>query len=359
MKQKDFLDDIKCISERVSILNYHKYKLLDKELSVAYQQSYMKWNQPLSSFGQNSGDDDQVKANLHIHLANSIYSYFYCPGTTDKATALDGTVLTAMPSQHEREKTIKLLSAANSTKDGLDYIWTVYAMDANGTAFVTKNKEVRSLVPGQWEFFNTAENSLKVGSVVNIKTTREDTTMQPVFYHVKGQQLISQQAEYVRIYFNTNFDGALVLVREITRVFNHYKLPFLFKCLNHPDLFNRTDSAVLYLSKSDFQFGSNLLRMILPKVQPFLKTEVPLFTWMIVPGVSFSEDPGNGQSFGMSRCNMLAEGIVTAFTKDIKEGLPLVTEILKVFKKNGISTNQIYLKPNSQFPYNFSKLNAQ
>jgi len=358
MKQKDFLDDIKSIAERVDILNYHKYKLLDKELYVAYQQSYMKWNQPLSSFGQNSGDDDQVKANLHLHLANSIYSNFYCPGTTNKISGEDATVLTVMPSAAEREKTIKLLSAVNNTKNGLDYVWTVYLMDGNGTAFVAKNGEARALVPGQWEFFSPTDTSLKVGVVVNIKITREDTTMQPVFYHVKGQYMVSQQAEFVRIYFNTNFDGALILVDGISRVFNHYKLPFLFKCLNHPDLFNRTDSAVLYLSKQHFRFGSDLLRTILPKVKPFLKQEVPLFTMMIIPGVSFSEDPGNGQSFGMSRCNMLAEGIVNAFVKDIKGGLSQMTEILKVFGKNGITTSQIYLKPNSQFPYNFSKITS-
>src|ERR1700742_4363104 len=135
MKQKDFLNDVRSIAERVEILNYHKYKLLDKELYVAYQQSYMKWNQPLSSFGQNSCDDDQAKTNLHLHLANSIYSDFYCPGTTNKTSGHDATVLTVMPSAEEREKTIKLLSAANNTKDGLDYVWTVYSMDANGTAF--------------------------------------------------------------------------------------------------------------------------------------------------------------------------------------------------------------------------------
>jgi hypothetical protein len=357
MSTTSFLPTLAAISAQVTVLNEHTYRLRDQELPVTHQQSYTKWHQPLHHFGQNSGDESQCRSNLQQQLAQALYGTFYCAGSTEPGPA--PLVGQPLPPQAEREQHMARLSAANSTADGFDPQWTVYSVDSYGNAFVSKNGQLRQLMPKQWEFMNADETSLQVGAVVRLRISREDKTVQPVFYHVRGTELVSQQAEFVRIYFNTTFDGAELLVREITRTFNHYRLPFMFKCLNHPGLFTRTDSAVLYLSKFDLRFASRLLRPILDKLTPHLKPEVPLFTKMLRPGVSFSEDPGNGQSFGMSRCTLLAEAIVGAYYKQMGAGEGQLAEIRRTFDRNGLDVEHLYRNPNSHLSYPFAALAAE
>lgn len=355
MKMNDYSTDIRSIADKVKIVDDETYAIMDQVFPVRQTQAYTKWTQPLNSFGSNTGDTQQMKVNLRKQLIDALYSNFYCRDSVEAIRKADKKTEPKI-NDVEHKKTIAILSQLNATTDRTDTFWKVYSIDPNGTCYVQKNGEVRCLMPNEWEFSDKNETHLKIGSVVHLKIKREDTAIQSVFYHVKSRELISQQAELIRIYFNTTFEGAYVLVKEITTIFNHYRMPFMFKCLNHPDLFTRADSAVLYLDKSQFFFGSKLLSMILPKFRPLLKNEVPLFTYKLLPGLSFSEDPGNNQSFGMHCCSLLADGIINAFEKELDSDDKKYSEILKTFQRNGVDINKIYLKPNSKFPYDFSML---
>jgi hypothetical protein len=354
MSTPSFSQALTDIASQVAVVDEYTYRLRGQNYPVTYQQAYTKWHQPLQHFGQNSGDDGQARLNLQNRLAQVLYSTYYCTGRTD-APELASTVL---PPAAAREQSMARLSAANQTADGFDPAWTVYSVDGHGTAFVSKNGYLRQLVPGQWEFANPAETNLQVGAVVKLKMSREDKAMQPVFYHVRGRELVSQQAEFVRVYFHTTFTGAEQLVRGITGTFNRYRLPFLFKCLNHPDLFTRTDSAVLYVSKFDFRLAARLLQPILNEMQPELQATVPLFTRELRPGVSFSEDPGSGQSFGMNRCSLLAEALLSAHYKQLDSPEGQLAEIRRLLTKNGLDEQHLYRNPNSHLPYDFSLLHA-
>lgn len=355
-KKYTFLSDIQAISDKVQIVDDYTYKILDREFPVTYQHPYTSWNQPITLFGQNTGEEQQNRINLQNQLAGAIYSFFYCPGRTDMEQYQEDNHLNNMPSKAARNEYIKLLSAANKTEEGVNPYWTVYSIDTYGNGFVTKNGEIRYLTPNEWEFMNKSETQMKVGSIVNLKIKKEDTTIQEVFYHVKAAELLSQQASFVRIYFNTNFEGAKLLVEEITSRFNFYKIPFGFKCLNHPDLFRRTDSAVLYLDKAFFRISSKILSMFIDDMQPFLKPDVPLFSLPLMPGMSFAEDPGAGQSFGMSRANIIAKGLISAFQKERNEPTRKLEEVLSTIEKNGLQIEKMHLKSNSHFPYDFSLL---
>ena len=132
----------------------------------------------------------------------------------------------------------------------------------------------------------------------------------------------------------------------------------MFKCTNHPDLYNRADGAVLYVLRKQFRITTQLIRKIMVKVKPFLKTEVPLFTKRLAPGLSYAEDPGFNQSFGMSRSQIIAEGIVNAYQLRRSNQTAQFNEILKAFKEHGLDINKTHLKPNSHWEYDFNFLNA-
>jgi len=358
MSKNHFYQDIKSIVEKTKIIDAQTFRIFDNDFHIAYKHPYMKWNQPLNVFGQNFGEEKKVQSNLTSQIASALYSSFYCTGRTDITSYDQVQKISNYPTKEEREITTHELSQLNQTKESENPLWRVYSIDQNGTAYVTKNGQVRYLVPNHWSFNNPSDKQLKLGTLVNIKLAKEDTKIQEVFYHVKSEQIVSQQAGYIRIYFNTNFEGAKVLVKQITSQFNKYQVPFLFKCLNHPNLYNRSDSAVLYVNRAYFKIAFQLLHLLIPKLTPFLKKEVPLFSLPIAQGVSFSEDPGDGQSFGMSRCKILSEALVEAFNKNknnAKEKLEIVEGYLK---KNGLDIENMHLKPNSQFPYDFTLFNS-
>src|SRR5436305_14389954 len=56
-----------------------------------------------------------------------------------------------------------------------------------------------------------------------------------------------------------------------------------------------------------------LLVDVYQAVKDNLKPETPLFTKRLAAGLGFAEDPGNGESFGMSRCRIVAEGLWSAY----------------------------------------------
>ena len=358
MSPNQFYQDIKSIVKKVNITDNQTFKVLNKEFHVAYKHAYMKWNQPINVFGQNLGEEKQAQSNLSSQVASAIYGQFYCLGKTNMKTYQDLHSNTNYPDKNKRDKSIAILSKLNTTEEKEDKLWNVYNIDQSGNAFVTKNGEVRYLVPNQWTFSDPKDQQLKIGAYVNLKVQKEDTQVQEVFYHVRSQEIVSQQASFLRIYFNTNFEGAKILVNKITTLFNKYSIPFLFKCLNHPDLFNRTDSAVLYVNRAYSRIGFQLLLKIIPDVVPHLKKEIPLFSLPIIPGIGFSEDPGDGQSFGMSRCKILGEALVDSYNKSQTSDDEKFEIAKDHFKKNGIDIDKIYLKPNSEFPYDFSVLNG-
>lgn len=357
MTKKELESGIREISEAISVSSDHAYLVYGKELHVAYQQPYMQWNKPLHHFGQNEGDETQMKLNLKQHLTGTIYNVFYCPGSmsSDNKARLDQHE--EMPSKEDRDQFMDRLSSVNHTIKGIDPYWSVYALGENNAAFVMKNGQVRQLIPGAYQLVNPAEPTLKVQSMVHIIIEKENRDIQPTFYHIFSQELISQQAQFIRIYFNIEPEGSIVLVDHLTTLFNKYQIPFSFKCLNHPSLYTRSDSAVLYLDKIHSRLAFVLLQKMLPGIQGFLKKEIPLFTKKISHGVSFAEDPGAGQSFGMSRSTMVAEGILNAYSKGLTDTPKKATEIKKSFVKNGLDIDQIYLRPNSKFPYDFLTLN--
>ena len=76
-----------------------------------------------------------------------------------------------------------------------------------------------------------------------------------------------------------------------------------------------------------------------------LDKDVPLFTKLIHPRVGFAEDPGTRQSFGRSRCELVAKGLWSASFDEPKRNP--IERIREQFQSAGISLNQPWLNPGS------------
>src|SRR5262249_33566341 len=90
-----------------------------------------------------------------------------------------------------------------------------------------------------------------------------------------------------------------------------------------------------------------------------LKQGTPTFTKPLAEGVGLAEDPGQGDSFGLHRCQLLADGMIRAY----EQGKKSVYERLKVvedrFAEDGISLEKPFLNPGSSDDYHFQPRRKQ
>jgi hypothetical protein len=152
------------------------------------------------------------------------------------------------------------------------------------------------------------------------------------------------------VYWNASPQGSILLMQELTSALNEERAPFRFKVVNDPRGYNRCDSAVLYLSRADYQRLRGQIALAWSRLESLLRPAVPAFTKALLPGLGLAEDPLEGGSFGMARCNALAEAI-TRSDEAFLEGEALFRSVVSSFEESGISTSTPYLNPGSRDLY--------
>ena len=70
-------------------------------------------------------------------------------------------------------------------------------------------------------------------------------------------------------------------------------------------------------------------------------------------GLSFAEDPGTQESFGMSRCRLLAEGLFLAFQEGLFRTGERLERVRRHFDNSGASLDRPYLNFGAVDPYEF------
>lgn len=340
------------IISRVKITADDQFTINGKLFTVSQRTAYQQWNRPMHSFGENTGDDVRKREKLVAELTSSLYATFYVAGNSEGEWFEENN----QPSAEEKNSFMNQLSAANQTVETWDPHWAVVSTDTSGMVYVQKNNVFRTLVANEWKPEQTMNGPLQPGNNVTLLNRKERRDLQPVFYYVYGKEFMPLGGSLGRFYFNVLPNAMADFIQALTGTFNKVKVPFMFKCLNHPKLYVRTDSAVLYIEKKHFTITSRLLKQILHNNQQFFKQLVPLFTKPLIHGVAYAEDPGNGKSFGIFWSEMMAEAMVKAYEKNKTEPNDIKTLVFAEFTKNGVDIERPYLRNNSFFPYDFSLL---
>jgi HopA1 effector protein family len=353
MMETNYTAIVNAIVEKVKVDDDSRFYVNDKLFTVSQRTAYQHWSRPMQSFGENTGEDVRKREKLASELTACLYGTYYVSGKAD-GEWFDEAL---QPTAEEKNEFMNQLSAANQTVESWDPCWKVVSTDASGTVYVQKNNLYRTLVANEWRPEQTVTGALQPGATVSLLNRKEKRDLQPVFYYVYAQSYMPPGTSLGRFYFNVLPTSIVGFVQILTHVLNKYKIPFLFKCLNHPKLYVRADSAVLYIEKKYFTVTGHLLQDILKHNPMHFKPLVPLFTKAIGPGAAYAEDPGNGKSFGMFWSEMIAEGLVKAYEKNITEAKEILPLVLAEFAKNGVDIEKPYMRSNSQYPYNFSIFN--
>jgi hypothetical protein len=284
---------------------------------------------------------------LLFNLRSQLYADFYCQGfaTPTRQEAVDFPAMGMTPF-------VEALSAANCGSGYWEDGWEVRTT-ADGKVAVRK---------GGLELWARPEDCLvpeggaiASGMQLRLRFPKEYLSISPGFYMVSSEEPLDQanSETLVRMYWNLMAEGAVPFVKNATSMLNRARVPFRLKVVKDPAGFTRCDAAVVYVPKSDYEAAAEILERVYPEVAIGLRQGTPAFTKLLAPGVGLAENPGQGESFGLHRCQLLAEGMVSAHEqgkKSVKERLQAVEDR---FAEDGIGLETPFLNPGSSDDYGF------
>lgn len=245
---------------------------------------------------------------LRDALANVLYARGYTqdhggPADTDPGAAAlpPGSLLPA-------------LQAANPTPPGWDPGWKVLQPGTAGALTVTKGDTARLVQPGQYAFAVPGRLPA-AGEVVSLQVVNESLLLQPGFYHAFSSAFSCDydRPMLARLYVHARAAEAPWLLAQLGGTLNRYRVPFQLKCLLDPAGYDRADPFVVYLARRHLPAALRLLAPLAGEIAKRLRPTVPLFAKPLLPGLSGADDPGTGESFGQSRCALLADGLLDAW----------------------------------------------
>jgi hypothetical protein len=240
---------------------------------------------------------------------------------------------------------IAVMSQANASKERWEEGWQIGQFLPSGEIYANKGAIQRAFWPGEFVRSGDYGQPPQQGTPISVFLPRESRTAQPGFYFAFGETLALAQDEFptVRFYWNINRDGAAPLVKKISTSLNKYHVPFRFKVVSHPALLDRCDTAVLYVGRRYYRVAAELALETRDQLGQGIEPAVPLFTLKLAAGLAFAEDPGGQESFGMSRCRLLAEGAWLAFSEGQTNIEGRLNRVQQHFAAAGTSLERPYL----------------
>jgi len=289
------------IREHVKVLSLDCFSISGEGKNVAAYNFDALKNESISS----EGDTSQLKlpqklSRLIECLSWELYERLFC-------RLASGTSQPTLPSWLERQRFMDQLSAVNACTKSLDSGWQVVHTDTFGMSHAVKNGVKRPLLPGTFILGKGPSNQ------VSFHRAGESRELAPDYYYVLSDVYFHDNREHLLFYWNIDVKGAPKLLHALTETLNFYKVPFQFKCLNHPELYTRADCAVLTIDRQDGHLVNRLLKPINKDLGAYLRDEIPLFTKDIAHGVGSAINPFKGENYGLSLMNQVAERLCEEF----------------------------------------------
>jgi hypothetical protein len=138
------------------------------------------------------------------------------------------------------------------------------------------------------------------------RARRTGTRLEEGWLFANGRRGAASGEPRARVYLHLPWQGAVPALGAL-EAWDAARVPFRFKILADPAAFGRVDAAVLYLPRS--ALATPALPRFHARIAPWLREETPPFARRLGRGVAWADDASERESFGQSRCRILAEGL--------------------------------------------------
>lgn len=284
---------------------------------------------------------------LHYTLQRRLYADYYCQGFPIPA---EEDEFPAFP--QGMTPFLWALSLANSGTGCREGNWEIRAVEENA---VLAHKDGLDVWTWATECLIAPGDSFEVGTRIALCLPKESFNMSPGFYVALGNRelQLDDSDPIVRFYWHLTPDCAAAFVRSATTRLNAEDLPFRLKVLRDSSLYSRCDAGVVYTRKRDYRFISRILAEVYSEVSGSLEPGIPAFTKPLAPGLGLAEDPGDGQSFGEHRCQVLAEALIATHESGVRSLRERTRAVADRMERMGLDLAAVFLNPGSRDEYDF------
>lgn len=181
---------------------------------------------------------------------------------------------------------------------------------------------------------------------VSVALPPELRRLSPGFYMALGDVGLDLEEPLVRHYWNLESTGGAALIAAGTGVLNQAGVPFRLKVAIEPAGYDRCDAGVLYTPRRGLATVAALLPTVRGAVAAHLRPGAPALTKPLAEGLAVADDPPGGDSFGLHRCGLLADGAIAAFERGVS-GPERLDVVEAHFGTAGVSFECPYLNADS------------
>lgn len=315
--------DIKQIAGLIQIHSETTYQMGDNVRDVAN----INIVDPLNVLSTDTNQPNRQKM-LQV-LTTDIYNQYY----NTEIAAVTG---------YPESNFIMDLSGSNSGTGTWEEGWVLLGTDAKNGKAVVEKENLKFWVDREKVMqLKTAE-----GKACLVHVDKERRFLNPYFYYAFGNtakhEVSKHCGQLLRFYWNLTPKGAVRYMSALTGMLNANGIVFATKVLSDPDRYQRVDSGVLYVDKSQLDEVLPLLIAVYDSVKADSRPSVPKFTRQLFPGLGFAEDPQNGQSFGISRSAIIAEALYDGFLNGKNTLLQREEILCDALEQHGISSENPY-----------------
>jgi hypothetical protein len=230
-------------------------------------------------------------------LAQAVYSQFYCRPAPVAGPGGDAAAF------------VETLRAANPVAPRWEE-WTLAGSDAYGLLLSQPPGAVRRALPAE---VAPGPGGLGAGQPVYLPAARDMLTGPAGHFAILGRPVAgAETGRQVRFYWNLEPAGAALFLAEAGAGLERRRIPFQAKVPADPRGYGRADTGVLYLAAEDLAAAADIVARTYQALAGARGDDTPLFARRLAPGLAFAESPSGGESFGMHRSRLAAEGLVQA-----------------------------------------------
>jgi hypothetical protein len=251
----------------------------------------------------------------------------------------------------------KRLHASNSGQGYFDPGWLILRQTSDGLLAVEKNGLTVHI--SRERHLPSAEKPLNFGEQTAIRLPSNQ--LEQGYYIAVGNAgpvVASERNPIVNIYFNLDTESIFAIMANLTVTLNAVEIPFTFKAPHDENYYERCDTGILSLARSQYTAVQSKLETLYQTHQEQFRTSVPLFTKRLAPGLALAEQPLQPitpqESFGMHRFQIVAEGLIRAWRHNITTPTERQQSILDSFATYGVRIDFPYLNPDTLDCYAFT-----
>ena len=280
---------------------------------------------------------DETRPRSGKLLSDQLYLTLHCKNPD----VVGGTILPRHAGANPRDF-FSSLAARNRGSGSWRGGWSISRVNEGQVTVTSHELEVWASP----EEFQPVTGKHERGGAGRLRFPNEYRGMSRGYYVALGNNDADTGPDSVRVYWNITASGAGQLLERITGSLNDAGVTFRFKSMGDPEGYDRTDAAVLYLPRGDWDSVAPLVSAVYDAVRPWMRANVSSYVFELAPGLGLAEEPGGDLSFGEHRSELIAEALLSA------HGLPDVFGgVQSAIADLGHDLDRFFLNPGSARQY--------